>query len=168
MENNNRILQHKKWIDVVCVIGLILVGILTTLPYWNAKGDDAFITFRFVKNLVEYGQLAYNLGEPIYGFTSPVWLGILAAVYAIVRDMYLSVWIACFLSLTVCVTVLWVLATRIIESYLFRILAIAFLLVDPWFIRWAFAGQEISFKIAVCAGLMWVTANHIYRIPITW
>jgi hypothetical protein len=102
MENNNRILQHKKWIDVVCVIGLILVGILTTLPYWNAKGDDAFITFRFVKNLVEYGQLAYNLGEPIYGFTLLFgWVFLLQFMPSCATCIYRFGLLASFLSLSV-------------------------------------------------------------------
>lgn len=37
--------------------------------------DDAFISFRYVDNLVHHGVLAYNLGEPpVEGFSNPLWV----------------------------------------------------------------------------------------------
>lgn len=43
--------------------------------------DDAHITFRHVKNLVEHGRLAWNLtGDPVLGSTSPAFVLALAGV----------------------------------------------------------------------------------------
>ena len=41
--------------------------------------DDAYITFRYAKNLVERGELVYNPGHRVLGTTSPLWALILAA-----------------------------------------------------------------------------------------
>jgi len=133
-------------------LGVLLgLGFLTTLPYWNAKGDDAFITFQFVRHLVEHGQLAYNLGEPVYAFTSPLWLGFFSLVYAVIGEMYSASWVASFMALILLVISLWLLASRLIKDNALRMFAIAIVLIDPWLMRWGFSGQEISMKIAMGA-----------------
>jgi Dolichyl-phosphate-mannose-protein mannosyltransferase len=142
---------------------LIGIGLLTSLPFWNLKGDDVFITFRYVENLVEHGQLAYNLGEPTYGFTSPVWLGIQSLFFLIVRNIFISSWVACFLSFIGCIVSLWLLAGQMIGSPRLRFFAVLVVLVDPWFMRWAFAGQEITFKTAISALMIWLTVVLLKR-----
>ncbi len=133
-------------------LGLLLVlGFVTTLPYWNAKGDDTFITFQMVRNLVEHGQLAYNLGEPVYAFTSPVWLGFLSLITVVVGEVYVASWVVSFIALVLLVISLWLLASRLIEDNALRIFAIAIVLIDPWLMRWGFSGQEVTLKIAMGA-----------------
>ncbi len=132
----------------------ILIGLLLSVPYWNAKGDDAFILFRYVKNFVEHGQFAYNLGEPTYGFTSPAWLFFLSSVYFIFRDIYISVWIVSVLSMIFFVTTMWLLIIQVIKNRPFQLLFMFSILCDFWIQRWAFSGQEITFKLAVCAGVL--------------
>lgn len=145
---------------ILCLAG---IGLLTTLPFWNVKGDDVYITFRYVVNLVEHGQLAYNLGEPTYGFTSPLWLGFQSLLYLPLKNIYISSWIACLFSFIACIVCLWLLAEQMIRSNLLRFLSIAMILVDPWFMRWAFAGQEITFKIAVVGLLIYFVSRAIHQ-----
>ncbi len=40
--------------------------------------DDAYIFFRYVENLVQHGELVFNLGERVEGFTSPLWVLLLS------------------------------------------------------------------------------------------
>ncbi len=147
------------------LIALILFGLITTLPFWNAKGDDVFIAFRYVRNFVDHGQLAFNLGEPTYGFTSPLWIFLLSGAYALIGDMYVAAWSLCLLSFIAFILILWALASRIIDAPILRATAIGLVLIDPWFMRWAFAGHEITFKISVVAALLWVTAVVVYGPP---
>lgn len=45
--------------------------------------DDAFISFVFSRNLAEHGQLTFNLGDPVEGYTNFLWtfvLGILMLI----------------------------------------------------------------------------------------
>lgn len=151
-KEDRQMLKKTAGLSTVASLALLLgLGFVATLPYWNAKGDDAFITFRLVRNLVEHGQLAYNLGEPVYAFTSPFWLGFLSLVYAVVGEMYAASWVASFSSLVLLVISLWLLASRLIEDNALRIFAIAIVLIDPWLMRWGFSGQEITMKIAMGA-----------------
>lgn len=41
--------------------------------------DDAFIALRYAKNLSEHHELAYNLGQRVEGFTSPLWVLLISA-----------------------------------------------------------------------------------------
>lgn len=49
-------------------------------------GDDAFISFRYAKNLVEGHGLVFNPGEPVEGYTNFLWTVLLAAAMALGAD----------------------------------------------------------------------------------
>ncbi|MEO5616875.1 MAG: hypothetical protein ABIS67_03815 [Candidatus Eisenbacteria bacterium] len=53
------------------------------LPY---AGEDAYITFRYARNLVLGYGLTFNPGEPVMGFTSPLWTLWNALGYALVHN----------------------------------------------------------------------------------
>lgn len=46
--------------------------------YFNFVNDDAYISFRYARNLAEHGQLVFNLGERVEGFTNFLWTVLLA------------------------------------------------------------------------------------------
>ncbi|MCS6799109.1 MAG: hypothetical protein NZ898_11375 [Myxococcota bacterium] len=49
--------------------------------------DDAFITFRYAHHLAEHRQPVYNLGERVEGYTSPLWMVLLAIGAAAGADL---------------------------------------------------------------------------------
>jgi arabinofuranosyltransferase len=53
-------------------------------------GDDVYITMRTVDNLVNGFGLRWNIAERVQSFTHPLWLFLLAAVYAPTRNAYLA------------------------------------------------------------------------------
>ena len=60
-------------------LGLVVYAI-GAFVYRDALMDDTFIHLVYARNLRELGQLAFNPGEPSMGFTSPLWLLLLAAL----------------------------------------------------------------------------------------
>jgi hypothetical protein len=59
----------------------VLVGAALLVPHalwFNFVNDDAYISFRYAKNLAEHGQLVYNLGERVEGYTNFLWTVLLA------------------------------------------------------------------------------------------
>src|SRR5258706_2501582 len=48
---------------------------------FNFVTDDAFISFVYSRNLAEHGQLVFNLGEHVEGYTNFLWTVVLAALY---------------------------------------------------------------------------------------
>jgi hypothetical protein len=47
---------------------------------WNFVTDDAFISFVYSRNLAEHGQLVFNLGERVEGYTNFLWTVLLAGL----------------------------------------------------------------------------------------
>ncbi len=47
---------------------------------YNFVTDDAYISFVFARNFAEHGQLAFNLGQPVEGYTNFLWTVVLGAL----------------------------------------------------------------------------------------
>ena len=67
---------------------LIILAALVALFIATANAlrftvDDAYIAMRYARNLVEGRGLVYNPGERVEGFTSPLWVLILAGIHAL-------------------------------------------------------------------------------------
>jgi hypothetical protein len=65
--------DRARWL-VLSIAALVLV--LHSLAY-NFVTDDAYISFVYSRNLAEHGQLAFNLGHPVEGYTNFLWTVIL-------------------------------------------------------------------------------------------
>lgn len=48
--------------------------------YFDFVNDDAFISFRYADNLVRHGELVFNLGERVEGYTNFLWTLLMAGV----------------------------------------------------------------------------------------
>ena len=78
--------SHSRGIGVflVCVafLGvLVLFGSHVRLYYWLC--DDAFISFRYARNLVNGDGLVFNRGERVEGYTNFLWILELAGIWKI-------------------------------------------------------------------------------------
>jgi hypothetical protein len=56
--------------------------------WWTT--DDALITFRYVENWVHGHGLVYNLGEPVEGFSSPLFIVLLGGLRAAGVDLFVA------------------------------------------------------------------------------
>lgn len=67
--------------NLAATLGLLALGLvmLVHLREWSFVCDDAFISFRYARNLGEHGALVYNLEpfEKVEGYTNPLWVVIL-------------------------------------------------------------------------------------------
>lgn len=66
-----------RWLPwaLLAVAGAVLVAHACV---YNFVTDDAYISFVFSRNLAEHGELAFNLGQPVEGYTNFLWTVILA------------------------------------------------------------------------------------------
>ena len=69
--------------------------------------DDAFISFRFAYNLASHGELAYNLGDPVFGSTALLYTLLLAVLGAVGIPIPIASW-AITLVADVCNSVIFV------------------------------------------------------------
>lgn len=59
---------------------IFMLGVLLHLPFLPVTGDDAFITFRYVRNLISGHGYVFNPGEYIFGTTTPLYTLYLALI----------------------------------------------------------------------------------------
>ena len=64
--------------QLICLVSLGVILRLVWLAYTNFTYDDAFITFKYAQNLASGQGFVYNVGERIYGITSPLFALLLA------------------------------------------------------------------------------------------
>ncbi|MEZ4382487.1 MAG: hypothetical protein R3A79_14215 [Nannocystaceae bacterium] len=55
----------------------LAVGFFVHARAWVFVCDDAFISFRYARNLARFGALEYNLGERVEGYTNFLWVLVL-------------------------------------------------------------------------------------------
>jgi hypothetical protein len=63
------------------LVALAAAALVAHSLVWNFVTDDAFISFVYARNLAEHGQLVFNLGERVEGYTNFLWTVILAGLY---------------------------------------------------------------------------------------
>src|SRR5262245_45740326 len=59
------------------VLGASAVSLVVHSLAYNFVTDDAYISFVFSRNLAEHGELTFNLGHPVEGYTSFLWTFVL-------------------------------------------------------------------------------------------
>ena len=64
------------WIAIAAALRLALAAWVTGF----VLVDDAYITLRYARNAAEAGSLVYNVGENVFGVTSPLWGFVTSAI----------------------------------------------------------------------------------------
>lgn len=121
--------------------------------------DDAFITFRYAENWVDGYGLVYNPGEYVEGYTSFIWVLMLACCYFMGFSTLIAAKILCvFFSVVNLLLVMF--AHRFIPSIKEKESMIAALMLGTSgvFIPWSFSGMETSLFCLL------VTLQFLYAI----
>lgn len=67
----------------VALAAAVTVAFIVHARAWEFLCDDAFISFRYARNLAEHGALEFNLGERVEGYTNFLWVVVLAGLDAL-------------------------------------------------------------------------------------
>ncbi|HNS73548.1 MAG TPA: hypothetical protein PKI81_09100, partial [bacterium] len=65
------------------VLALLLLFALLAATLWPATLDDAFISYRYARHLVEGHGLVFNPGERVEGFSNLLWVLLLSPFIAL-------------------------------------------------------------------------------------
>ena len=128
-------------------IGAVCVGALTAASFFTFTVDDAFIVFRYARNLVTEGQLAFNFGEHVMAFTSPMH-AMLTAIMVAVSDAYALQLNKIAMILLVSVSA-WLLIRRGRNDPRRRVLVLTMLVASPFVWMWAVGGLETMLVMCV-------------------
>ena len=86
---------------------LALLGWLASVGWFIT--DDAFISFRYVRNLLDGHGLVFNPGEYVEGYTNFLWVLELAAIWALfgLRPEHVAQWLSVFYTAGTIAVMLW-------------------------------------------------------------
>lgn len=137
-------------LSLACLGGL-------AVPFLPMRTDDTYIYFRYAEHLAEGKGFCFNPGEPSYGFTSPLWLFMLAGLAR--ADVPLPAGSKALGMLFAFLTVVAGadLARRVLRTDLARAACVIALGGGAWFARWALSGLETP--LAACLSLAALAAR---------
>jgi len=126
-------------------ITLHLILLLFQLLFWNFTVDDAFISFRYAKNLFLDQEMVFNIGEaPVEGYSNFLWVIWMTLSFVLNIEIIffskISGLIFCHLS----VLILYKLAFRISKSKDLSCLVTLFYVLTPNIALWSIGGLETS------------------------
>jgi hypothetical protein len=142
---------------------LLVVGLLVHTAFaveWGA--DDAYISFRYAKNLAQGHGLVFNPGERVEGYTNLLYVVLVSAGAALSRAPHYAVAVA--LNLAAVVTVL-VLLVRHVDAAIGREAArwtAAFVVLCFVLYRWVTAGLETP-VVLLLQVLLWLATERTVR-----
>src|SRR5688572_17896199 len=74
-----RLREVAQWV----LLGIAAIVLVVHSLAYNFVTDDAYISFVYSRNFAEHGELAFNLGDPVEGYTNFLWTVILGALMVI-------------------------------------------------------------------------------------
>jgi arabinofuranosyltransferase len=117
----------------------LLIGVMTLVVRAAWVGDDAYITFRTVDNLVRGHGPVWNTHERVQAYTNPLWMVMLSAVYGLTKEaFYTSIVVQLLLS----AATLWVVATRVARSVGAAAVGLLLCALSKAFIDYSTSGLE--------------------------
>jgi hypothetical protein len=145
----------------VCLLACIAFVMLAR-DFWDYTLDDAYISFRYARNLIEGNGLVFNAGEypRSEGITSPLWgfvlsVGIAANIDPLLWAKWLGVvglfTAAAIVGVTVFKAISGATTLSVGASRGFAIVAAASLIVSPYMVVNSLSGMETTLAVAVYA-----------------
>ncbi|NOT35183.1 MAG: hypothetical protein HOP12_13635 [Candidatus Eisenbacteria bacterium] len=130
------------------VLGLVLAGVLM----WFVRGyitDDTFIHLQYARNLATGHGLVFNVGERVYGCTSPLWVTLLADAMLLRIDGLWFSKMAGYAATLASVGLFLQLMRRTVTNPVVRAAATVAWASHAWMIRWAMSGMETPLAVAL-------------------
>ena len=137
-------------------LGVALALTLALLfPLRHYITDDTFIHLQYARRLAEGHGLVFNVGERVYGCTSPFWVALLAAGMALGLPGLAVARVLGLIAALGSVLLFFQLARRTLATPGFRGLATVAWAGHAWMLRWAVSGMETPLAVAlVLAGFV--------------
>lgn len=147
--------QPVSWIERISVIAAILIATVLMYPLRGYITDDTFIHLQYAKHLAEGAGLVFNVGEPVYGCTSPLWVALIADGILLGFDGLLTARVLGIAATLASVVLFMQLMRRTLRSPVLRAAATLAWASHAWMIRWSVSGMETPLAVAlVLAGFV--------------
>ena len=87
--SNQKAIINKKYLLII-IIFFVLYCLFLSWSFWFQNVDDAYISFRYGKNLMDGHGLVYNPGEYVEGYTNFLWT-VITAPFTKIKSVDISI-----------------------------------------------------------------------------
>jgi len=146
---------------LVLLVALVILALVARLLPGPRTIDDAFITFRYSRNLVEGQGFVYNPGERVLGTTTPLFTLLMAAVSLLTGQQDYQ-WYAIGVSAvadSATVVLLFLLVRRLTQNEWAGALLGGLWAISPMSVTFAVGGMETSVNILWMVSAAWCFVN---------
>ena len=159
--------QHNIKANLI-LLALLVIFVAHSL-FLDFTQDDAFISFRYVKNFVNGEGLVFNPGERVEGYTNFFWILLLSIFVKLGFDVIVISKVLGILSGISIIVLLYLFSCRYIDQkhWYLRFIAPAFLVSNSAFAYWSVSGLETSFFALIVLLSFWVYL-HKKRLAIVF
>lgn len=138
------------------ILPAILVGAAAYMwIYRHMTTDDTFIFAQYVSNMLGGGGMSFNAGDPTYGFTSVLWVGLLYVAGLGGGDLLLCAKALSFAFALLSIIAFHFLAGRFLNSAVVVHAATAAFAINPIFVNIAFSGMESTLGTFLLLAGLW-------------
>lgn len=136
--------------------------------HWGYTLDDTYIYLQFAKNLNAGHGMAFNAGDPVYGFTSPLWLLSIAALGKCGIDLLFAskllgaLWTIASIAMFLAAARMWISDRRVAYA------AALIWSTNAWLVRWAVCGIETPMAVSVFLFTLFVYHRERDRSTFRW
>jgi hypothetical protein len=138
------------------ILVALLLFMVFGLSFVEYRTDDTYIFLRYSSNLISGHGLAFNPGEPVYGFTSVLWVLLLAIPIGLGVPALVGAKVLALLLGVMAIVGFGALARRRLVPPLAGLATIAFA-ANAWLVRWSAAAMESALTTAL---VVWGLARH--------
>ncbi len=139
-------------------VALAVALLLALALMWPVRGyltDDTFIHLQYAKNLAAGHGFVFNIGEHVYGSTSPLWVALIADGIMLGFDGIKVARMLGLVATLASVVLFFKLMRRALRMPELRALATITWAGHAWMIRWSLSGMETPLCVAlVLAGFV--------------
>lgn len=136
-------------IEKIALIAGILFAIGLMVPLRHYITDDTFIHLQYAKHLAEGRGLVFNVGERVYGCTSPLWVALIADGMALGLDGLLVARGLGIAATLASILLFFQLLRRTVRSPELRAAGTLAWAAHAWMVRWSVSGMETPLAVAL-------------------
>ena len=145
---------------------IVALFLVTVSKHFNYTPDDTYIYLQFAKNIIHGNGVSFNPGEPTYGFTSPLWLLLIALSGRLGVDLYTAAKSLDLVFAGVALILFYLLANEVIRDAAVSICATVAFSLNIWFLRWTGTGMETSLSIVLLLASILFCLRNRYILSI--
>jgi hypothetical protein len=161
--------SRRAWRARLAFAVLLMTGALFALRFRDHATDDAYISFRYARNLVEGQGLVYNPGERVEGYTNFLWVMIAAVPLALGFDPLPAARVVGLLAHVAIIACVARAASRLASRAAPARAVTLLVVLSPSLAVWATAGLETPLFAALMTWGVWLAAEGVEegRLPLT-